>query len=78
VALGRQQDQRAVAEQVVRSTDVDSLGAGEVPGIGAAETLRATSARVLELGRRLGGAVVLPGHDPGAAARLAAAGGVSA
>ncbi|MFN8629456.1 MAG: N-acyl homoserine lactonase family protein [Chloroflexota bacterium] len=58
--------------------DVASLATGEVPGVGSAGTLRATSAKVLELSRRLGGAAVLPAHDPSSAARLAAAGGTSA
>ena len=46
---------------------------GAVPGIGVRSVLEQSTADVLELAERLGGAAVLPAHDPGTAARLEAA-----
>ena len=46
---------------------------GVVPGIGARSVLEQSTRDVLALAERLGGAAVLPAHDPGTAARLEAA-----
>ena len=46
---------------------------GVVPGIGVRPVLEQSTRDVLELAERLGGAAVLPAHDPGTAARLEAA-----
>lgn len=49
------------------------LGEGNLPGVGHKRQMRAVTDRVNRLRRRLPGLVILPAHDPGAAARLAAA-----
>jgi glyoxylase-like metal-dependent hydrolase (beta-lactamase superfamily II) len=49
------------------------LAAGHVPGAGDKRAMRVASAEVNALRARLPGLVVLPAHDPGAAARLSAA-----
>ena len=46
------------------------LDAGRIPGVGAPAGLRASSSLVLQLKERHPDLVVLPAHDPGAAARL--------
>lgn len=56
--------------------DVAAMRRGLVPGVGDRGTLRATSARVLELERRSSGLAILPAHDPATAKRLAAASGL--
>lgn len=57
--------------------DAHLLQAGRVPGVGSRRQLRATTAWVNELRQRHPDLVILPAHDPGAAARLAAATGTS-
>ncbi|GAB3955150.1 hypothetical protein GCM10027614_63560 [Micromonospora vulcania] len=47
------------------------LAEGKLPGIGDRRQMRTAIGQVNELRRRLPGLVVLPAHDPGAAARLA-------
>ncbi|MGI8334797.1 N-acyl homoserine lactonase family protein [Actinomadura scrupuli] len=47
------------------------LADGKVPGVGHKGQMRTAVQRVNELRTRLPGLVVLPAHDPGAAARLA-------
>jgi glyoxylase-like metal-dependent hydrolase (beta-lactamase superfamily II) len=47
------------------------LAEGHLPGVGNKGQMRQASQQVNELRRRLPGLVVLPAHDPGAAARLA-------
>jgi N-acyl homoserine lactone hydrolase len=49
---------------------------GRVPGVGSRRQLVETTAAVNELRRQYPGLVILPAHDPGAAARLATAEGV--
>jgi glyoxylase-like metal-dependent hydrolase (beta-lactamase superfamily II) len=49
------------------------LATGALPGVGNRRSLRAATAMVNALGQCLPGLVVLPAHDPGAAARLAEA-----
>ena len=49
------------------------LAAGELPGVGDKKQMRQTVDKVNALRRSLPGLVVLPAHDPGAAARLDAA-----
>ncbi|MGW5364826.1 N-acyl homoserine lactonase family protein [Actinopolymorpha pittospori] len=53
--------------------DAHLLQAGRVPGVGSRRQLRATTARINALLRRHPDLVILPAHDPEAAARLAAA-----
>ncbi|WES64026.1 N-acyl homoserine lactonase family protein [Microbacter sp. GSS18] len=50
---------------------LDLLEDGRIPGVGDAGLLRSTTAMVQELRRSMPDLVVLPAHDPGAAARLA-------
>jgi glyoxylase-like metal-dependent hydrolase (beta-lactamase superfamily II) len=50
--------------------ELEVLEAGRVPGIGNRASLLSTTARVLALRERHPGLVILPAHDPGAAARL--------
>jgi N-acyl homoserine lactone hydrolase len=50
---------------------------GVVPGIGVRSVLEQTTRDVLTLAEKLGGAAILPAHDPGTAARLDAALGTS-
>ena len=57
--------------------DVHLLERGQVPGLGSRRRLEATTAMTNALRRRHPGLVVLPAHDPAAAARLVAAGGDS-
>jgi glyoxylase-like metal-dependent hydrolase (beta-lactamase superfamily II) len=54
--------------------ELEVLEAGRVPGIGDRASLRSSSATVLALRRLHPGLVILPAHDPGAAARLRQAG----
>jgi N-acyl homoserine lactone hydrolase len=49
------------------------LEAGHVPGVGSRRRLREATAMVNMMRRRYPGLVILPAHDPGAAARLAQA-----
>jgi N-acyl homoserine lactone hydrolase len=51
--------------------DVHLLEAGHVPGVGDRRRARAATALTNELRSNLPGLVILPAHDPGAAARLA-------
>jgi len=51
------------------------LAAGHLPGVGDKRRMRGAARMVNELRRRRPGLVILPAHDPGAAARLAAAEG---
>jgi glyoxylase-like metal-dependent hydrolase (beta-lactamase superfamily II) len=53
--------------------DAGLLAAGKLPGVGDKTQMRQSVRMVNELGRTLAGLVVLPAHDPGAAARLDAA-----
>ena len=53
--------------------DTELLERGQLPGVGDPRQLRESTARVNELKSRLPGLVILPAHDPGAAARLEAA-----
>jgi glyoxylase-like metal-dependent hydrolase (beta-lactamase superfamily II) len=46
---------------------------GTLPGVGSTKQLRATTARVIELKRRLPGLRILAAHDPGAEGALSAA-----
>ncbi len=57
--------------------DVHHLEAGHIPGVGRRRRSRATTAMTNALRQRHPGLVILPAHDPGAAARLAAADEVS-
>lgn len=57
--------------------DVHLLDRGRVPGLGSRRRLQATTAMTNALRERHHGLVVLPAHDPAAAARLVAAGGES-
>jgi glyoxylase-like metal-dependent hydrolase (beta-lactamase superfamily II) len=50
--------------------ELEVLEAGRVPGIGDRTSLRTSSATVLAIRQRHPGLVILPAHDPGAAARL--------
>ena len=52
--------------------DVSLMIRGRVPGIGDRRELEVSTKRVLELAARLGGAAILPSHDPETAARLRA------
>jgi hypothetical protein len=68
------------ATDSVRRVSVVSTGqvqirpeAGHVPGVGSRRRLRAATAMVNHLRRRHPDLVILPAHDPGAAARLAQA-----
>ncbi|MDN3354363.1 N-acyl homoserine lactonase family protein [Actinomadura sp. DC4] len=49
------------------------LAGGRLPGVGDRRQMRTAAQKVNELRANLPGMVVLPAHDPGAAARLAAA-----
>jgi glyoxylase-like metal-dependent hydrolase (beta-lactamase superfamily II) len=53
--------------------DANLLAAEKLPGVGDKKQMRQSVHMVNELGRTLPGLVVLPAHDPGAAARLDAA-----
>jgi N-acyl homoserine lactone hydrolase len=55
--------------------DDHRLREGRVPGVGSRRQLVETTAAVNELRRQYPGLVILPAHDPGAAARLATAEG---
>lgn len=57
--------------------DVELMRRGRVPGIGDRAASERSTKRLLELAARLGGAAILPAHDPGTAARLRAAGGAA-
>jgi hypothetical protein len=57
--------------------DVHLLERGRVPGVGRRHQLRVTTAMTNAMLDRHPDVVVLPAHDPGAAARLVAAGGDS-
>jgi hypothetical protein len=57
------------------SYDVHLLEDGHVPGVGSRRRLRAASAAVNQLREHLPDLVILPAHDPAAAARLAQATG---
>ncbi len=52
------------------SLDVMGDGRGQLPGVGNRRKLAASTRQVLALAERLAGLVILPAHDPGAAARL--------
>ncbi len=52
------------------SYDHALMARGTVPGIGTRAVLERSTNDVLELAERLGGAAILPAHDPGTAARL--------
>ena len=56
--------------------DASSMTRGVVPGVGDRAMIRRSTQMVLQLADHLGGAVILPAHDPGTQARLATAGGV--
>jgi hypothetical protein len=43
---------------------------GQLPGVGNRRKLADSTRKVLTLAERLGGLVILPAHDPGAASRL--------
>ena len=49
------------------------LAAGHVPGVGSRRRLREATAMVNQMRRQYPDLVILPAHDPGAAARLAQA-----
>jgi N-acyl homoserine lactone hydrolase len=49
------------------------LERGQVPGVGSRRQLAQTTSKVLALKKRMPGLVILPAHDPTAAARLLAA-----
>ena len=53
--------------------ELDPLHSDQVPGIGDAEQLRASFAKVRELEEALPGLVVVPSHDPFASEKLATA-----
>lgn len=55
--------------------DVSLMTRGVIPGVGDRAEIRRSTRRVLELAARLGGAAILPAHDPGTADRLQGAGG---
>ncbi len=52
--------------------DASSMDRGVVPGVGDRAQIRISTQRVLELATRLGGAAILPAHDPTTAGRLVA------
>ncbi|EGD45089.1 putative metallo-beta-lactamase family lipoprotein [Nocardioidaceae bacterium Broad-1] len=54
--------------------DDDLLKEGHLPGVGNKREMRTAADMVNRLREHLPGLVILPAHDPGAAARLAAAG----
>lgn len=54
--------------------DPDALAAGRVPGTGATDQQRETTARINALKERLPGLVIVAAHDPQAAALVAATG----
>ena len=53
--------------------DASLMARGVVPGLGDRAEIRVSTRRVLELASHLGGAAILPAHDPGTAGRLRAA-----
>jgi glyoxylase-like metal-dependent hydrolase (beta-lactamase superfamily II) len=53
--------------------DADLLAAGMLPGVGEKKQMRQSVHKVNALSRAMPGLVILPAHDPGAAARLTAA-----
>jgi len=53
--------------------DADLLAAGTLPGVGDKKQMRRSVHKINALRRTMPGLVVLPAHDPGAAARLDAA-----
>jgi len=55
------------------SYDAHLLAAGQVPGVGSRRRLREATAMVNQMRRQYPDLVILPAHDPGAAARLAQA-----
>jgi glyoxylase-like metal-dependent hydrolase (beta-lactamase superfamily II) len=55
--------------------DVHVLEDGHVPGVGSRRRLRESTAKVKRMRQRCADLVILPAHDPGAAARLAQATG---
>ena len=55
--------------------DASLMARGVVPGVGDRAEIRISTRRVLELASRLGGAAILPAHDPGTAGRLRASAG---
>jgi N-acyl homoserine lactone hydrolase len=55
--------------------DANSLGLGQVPGVGSRRKLQQSTRAVLELRLRHPGLVILAAHDPAAASMLAAANG---
>jgi N-acyl homoserine lactone hydrolase len=55
------------------SYDYELMTRGVVPGIGVRSVLEQSTHNVLQLAERLGGAAILPAHDPGTARRLEAA-----
>jgi N-acyl homoserine lactone hydrolase len=55
------------------SYDAHLLAAGHVPGVGSRRRLREATAMVNQMRRQYPDLVILPAHDPGAAARLAQA-----
>ena len=57
----------------INAYDAHLLEAGHVPGVGSRRRLREATAMVNMMRRRYPGLVILPAHDPGAAARLAQA-----
>jgi glyoxylase-like metal-dependent hydrolase (beta-lactamase superfamily II) len=50
--------------------DAEIMKRGGLPGVGNRGKLAGSTGKVLALAERLGGLVILPAHDPGAAARL--------
>jgi glyoxylase-like metal-dependent hydrolase (beta-lactamase superfamily II) len=53
--------------------DIHVFEGGHIPGVGSRRRLRETSDKIRELRGRMPELVILPAHDPGAAARLAKA-----
>ena len=58
--------------------ELESLEAGDLPGVGEQGAMRTSSAMVRDLAAIHPDLVILPAHDPGAAARLARANGGNA
>jgi hypothetical protein len=50
--------------------DAEIMKRGQLPGVGNRRKLADSTRKVLTLAERLGGLVILPAHDPGAASRL--------
>ena len=50
--------------------DAEIMKRGQLPGVGNRRKLADSTRKVLNLAERLGGLVILPAHDPGAASRL--------